>query len=297
MHCFVAVAEEGGFNRASARLCKTQPAISYQIKQLEKELGQPLFFRRPRGTELTEAGRILLRHTVELFGLVRRAECDIERLSTGVHGQIRIGTINSVGIHFLPDLLQTMRESYPGARPTILYRDSQEILHALLGHEVELVLMANPPPDPRLRQEVILTEEVPLVCGRSHPFFRRKTVTPEELEGTDFISMSPTSPTGLLVRDYFSRIGIRIEPVVTTDNVETVRKMAEIGLGAAFLPAMVVESSARSQTLALIDVSPPLRRQIVLVSWKTLELSPAANAFVEQLRSHAAAWREQRTLP
>ncbi len=275
----------------------TQPAISYQVKQLEKELGQALFYRQPRGTVLTEAGRILQQHALELFELVRRTEGDIERLSSGVHGQVRIGTINSVGIHFLPDLLVAMRDRYPGARPTILYRDSQEILHALVSHEVELILMANPPPDPRLRQEVILTEGVPLVVGKTHPLFRRKTVTPEELAGTDFVSMAPTSPTGLLVRDYFSRIGIRVEAVVTTDNVETVLRMADIGLGAAFLPAMVVESPTHTHSLATIEVSPPLRRQIVLLSWKKLELSPAAQAFVEELRAYAANWRTGHSNP
>jgi DNA-binding transcriptional LysR family regulator len=208
---------------------------------------------------------------------------------------VRIGTINSIGIYFLPDILQAMRERYPGARPTILYRDSQEIQDTLATNETDLVLMANPLPDSRFHQEVILTERVSLVCGRSHPFFRRKSITPDELKGLDFVSLTPLNPTGRLVRDYFARIGVYVEPVVSTDNIETVKKMAEIGLGAAFLPDMVIrrtplDGDSYDGGLARIEVPPLLTRQIVLLTLKKHELSPVASAFVEELRSCAASW-------
>ena len=275
----------------------TQPAISYQVKQLEKELSQPLFHRQPRGIALTEAGRILFHHAQELFELVRRTQNAIERLSDGVNGEVRIGTINSIGIYFLPEVLQTVREKYPGARPTILYRDSVEIMESLAANEIDLVLMANPVPDPRFDFEQIVTERVSLVCGRSHSFFRRRSIAPDELKGVDFVSLTPSTPTGKLVRDYFSKIGIYVEPVVSTDNVETVKKMVEIGLGAAFLPDMVTERNLYDGDnykggLARIEVTPSLRRQIVLVTWKKLDLSLAAAAFVSELRDFARSWRD-----
>ncbi|MHC4851468.1 MAG: LysR family transcriptional regulator, partial [Planctomycetota bacterium] len=78
LRCFVAVAEEGGFNSASSRLHITQPAISYQIKQLENELGQSLFVRGSRGVSMTQAGRVLLEHALQLDEMVRRTRHDID---------------------------------------------------------------------------------------------------------------------------------------------------------------------------------------------------------------------------
>jgi len=183
LQCFMAVVEEGGFNRATTRLHMTQPAISYQIKLLEAELGMPLFYRRSRGISPTEAGRVLFQHARRIEEMVRQAQQALERLSDGVAGEVRIGTVNSVGIYFLPDVLHTMRAKYPSARPTVLYRNSYEIIDALLSNRVDLALVANPQPDRRLRQETVLEEQVSLVFSRSHPFFGRDTIRPAELTG------------------------------------------------------------------------------------------------------------------
>ncbi len=297
LRCFIAVSEEGGFNRASARLRMTQPAISYQIKQLEKELGLPLFHRRPRGISPTDAGRVLFRHARDLVEMVRRTQHALERLSDGVAGEVRLGTVNSVGIYVLPEVLQTMRVKYPGARPTVLYRNSDEIMDALLSNQVDLAVVANPPLDRRLRYEPILEENISLTCGRSHPFYERTEVKPAELKGIDFVSLTTENPTGQLVRDHLARLGVDVEPVVSTDNVETVKKMVEVGLGVAFLPDMVTSQDVACEMrlggkFARLKVPPTLTRRIVLVTWRQLELSPASMACVEELRALAAGWKD-----
>ena len=296
LQCFIAVAEEGGFNRASSRLRMTQPAISYQVKQLEKELGQPLFYRRPRGISTTEAGRVLFHHARQLIEMVRRTRHAIDRLSGGVTGEVRIGTVNSVGMYILPGVMQNMRAKYPDARPTILYRNSYEIMEALLSNQVDMAIVADPTPDRRFSHETILVEKVSLVCGRSHPFFGRAQVTPEELKEVNFVSLTDENPTGKLVRDYLTRAGVTGDPVVSTDNIETVKKMVEVGLGVALLPNMVTSEDIAcglrlAGKLARVDIpSAALTRKIILVTWKQLELSPAAAAFIDLLRDHCADW-------
>lgn len=296
LQCFLAVVEEGGFNRATTRLHKTQPAISYHIKQLEEELGLPLLHRRPRSVSPTEAGRVLFQHAQEIIVMVRRARQALERLSDGVVGEVRIGTVNSVGIYFLPDVLRSMREKYPDARPTVLYRNSPDIVDALLENRIDLALVAQPRPDRRLKQETILVEPVSLVCGRTHPLFGRYEVSPSDLQGLQFISLTPENPTGQLVRDYLLRMGVDVKPVVSTDNVETVKKMVEVGLGVALLPDMVTSPDVGCMgqpkgALARIEVGPGLTRRIVLVTWKQHEMTPAVAAFIDELRFHGSRWK------
>jgi DNA-binding transcriptional LysR family regulator len=296
LRCFLAIIEEGGFNRATTRLHITQPALSYQIKQLEQELGASLFHRRPGGVSPTEAGRTLATHAQEVMEAVRKTRLAVEKLAEGVVGEVRIGTVNSVGIYFLPQVLWDMREKYETARPTVLYRHSTEIIDALLSNRIDLAIVADPRPDRRLRQEVIIEEQVSLVCGRTHPLFGTAQTKPKDIRGLQFISLSAESPTGRLIREHLARMGVNVEPVVSTDNVETVKKMVEVGMGVAFLPDMVTAGEVpcgpgSSGRLARIEVGPPLFRRIVLVTWKHVDKSRAATAFIKELHAQAAAWK------
>jgi DNA-binding transcriptional LysR family regulator len=288
--------EEGGFNKATSRLHISQPALSYQIKRLEQEVGAQLFYRRPGGVNPTEAGRVLFQHAQKVIEAVRKAQGAVEELAEGVVGQIRIGTASSVGTYFLPQVLWSMRKKYEGVRPSVLYRRSGEILDLLRSNQLDLALVADPRPDKRLQQETLIEEEVSLVCGRSHPFFGVSSISPAELEGMQFISVSTRSRTGQLIREHLARLEVHVESVISTDNVETVKKVVEAGLGVAFLPDMVTSEEISSKgkstgKLSRIKVGPPLFRRIVMVTWKHFEMSRASEAFVEELRFHATNWK------
>jgi len=296
LRCFQAAVEEGGFKRAAIRLHITQPALSYHVKQLENELGVSLFHRRPRGASPTEAGRVLFQHAQKIMSGINKAERAIQELAEGVRGEIRIGTVDSVGIYFLPPVLQAVRSMYPAACPKLLYRNSNDIMEALLSNELDLGILANPGPDRRLQQEILIEEYFSLVCSRSHPFFGVPTVKTSELKGMEFAALSIGTPSGSLIRKYLARLGVSVEIVSTTDNVETVKKMVEAGLGIAFLPDMATKQDIPCEDkpaghLWRIEVDPPLSRQIVLVNWKDSCMSRAIKAFIEQLRQHSNEWR------
>jgi DNA-binding transcriptional LysR family regulator len=227
---------------------------------------------------------------------VRKAHHAMEELSEGVVGEIRIGTANSVGIYFLPQVLWRMREKYPRAHPSVVYRQANELIDLLLEHRLDIVLVANPRQDRRLQQETVVKERVSLVCGRTHPFFGKLEVDPKELQGLQFILLSTNNPTGQLIQDYLAQLKVNVEPMIYTDNTETVKKMVEVGLGVAFLPDMVTASDVvcdeePSGKLARIDVGPPLIRTIDMVTWKNSEMNRAMNAFIDELKKHAANWR------
>jgi DNA-binding transcriptional LysR family regulator len=296
LRCFLAVVEEGGFNRATTRLHISQPALSYQIKQLEQELGTTLFHRRPGGVSTSEPGRVLAQHAREVLAAVRQARSAVEELAEGVVGEVRIGTANSVGIYFLPRILWSMREKYPEARPTVLYRHSNEILDLLGSNHLDVALVANPRKDRRLQQEIVIEENVSLVCGRGHPLFGKASLEPKELAGLQFISLSSKSPTGQTIRDFLTRLDVDVEPVISTDNVETVKKMVEVGLGVAFLPDMVTSEDVACEgepagKFWRISVGATLTRRISMVTWKHSETSRATDAFIQELRRHATTWK------
>ncbi len=295
LQCFIVVLEEGGFKRATARLGITQPALSYQIKQLEEELGVPLFHRRPGGITPTEAGRVLLEHAHQVIATVQEAHQAVRELSDGVTGEIRIGTVNSIGTYFLPQVLWEIRAKHPMVRPKLLYRNSDELLDSLLANKLDVAMVADPPPDRRLRHELVLEERISLVSSPGHPFYGRPSVEPAELKDVQFVSLSHQTPTGSLIRRYLDRLGISVAPVVSTDNVETVKRMVEAGMGVAFLPDMVtsedVACDGQAGRLSRSSVEPALTRHVVVVTWRDSHHSRALDAFIDEVRRQGRQWR------
>ena len=300
LHCFEVVVEEGGFKRATARLHITQPALSYQIKRLEVEVGVQLFYRRPGGVIPTEAGRLLFQHAQQVSAAVRQAKHAMKDLSVGAAGEVRIGTVNSIGSYFLPRILWAMRERCPARQLTVLYRETDDIIDALLANRVDLAILADPRVDHRLRYETLFEERISLVSGRTHPFFGCEAIRPKQLEDVEFVALSRQTPTGALIANYLERLEVTVEPVLSTDNVETVKRMVETGMGVAFLPDMVTDSETSEaqpdRRLGRSLMEPPLTRRIVLVSWNEFASSHTAAAFLDEVRRRSTSLGVRRLL-
>jgi DNA-binding transcriptional LysR family regulator len=188
-----------------------------------------------------------------------------------------------------------MRADYPATRPTVLYREADDIIDTLLSNQVDLAILADPRVDRRLRYETLFEERVSLVSGRSHPFFGSPTIRPKKLRGAQFVALSPQTPTGALIAAYLDRLGVAVEPVVSTENVETVKRMVQIGMGVAFLPDMVTERDVATdmhaeRRLGRSMVEPSLTRRIVLVTWNEFPTSRAVAAFIDELRRQSSTW-------
>ena len=282
LQCFIAVLEEGGFKRATARLGITQPALSYQIKRLEEELGVQVFHRGKGGIGPTEAGRALLAHAQEVISAVREAHRAVRELSGGASGEIRIGTIKCIGTYFLPRVLWEIRSRHPMVRPRLVYRNSDELLASLVASELDVALVNDPPPDPRLAQELILEERISLVSSQGHAFHGRPTVDVSELKDAAFVALSQRTSTGALIQRYIDQLGLSIVPAFSADDVETVKMMVEEGMGVAFLPDMV--TSDADTALWRSAVEPPLTIRLSVVTRREAPSSLAVEALLAEVR-------------
>jgi len=291
LECFIAVLEEGGFKRATARLGITQPALSYQIKRLEEELGVQVFHRGPGGITPTEAGRVLVDHAHQVIAAVREAAQAVRELSDGVTGEIRIGTMKCAGTYFLPQVLWEIREKHPLVRPKLLYRNADELIDELLSNRLDVIVVADPPPDDRLKYQVLFRERISLVSAAEHPFFGRAKIDLADLKDVEFVSLSPQTTTGALIRTYLVELGVSVVSAITTDNVETVKRMVEAGMGVAFLPDMVTGGEVAEKRLARSAVEPPLSMEVVIVTWRDSRRSLAVDAFIDELGRMGRQWR------
>lgn len=298
MRCFLLVAEEGGFNSATVRTGITQPALSYLIKQLEDELGVPLFHRRARSVVPTDAGRVLLRHAPEIISAVHAAHQSVHELTNGVSGELHIGAVNSIGTYFLPPLLQKLCTASPMVRPIVADRSGDDLMDALLSNRLDVVLAADPVQDHHLRHEHLFDDPILLVCRAGHPLVGRPSIAPAEIPVSELITLSPRRPTGGLVERYLAEQGVAARPHVSIDNIDTAKRMVEEGMGIALLPDMVtaedVPSDGCPALLGRVALNPPLARRIVLVTRPDLARSRAVEVFLDEVRRFSRTWRSSR---
>jgi DNA-binding transcriptional LysR family regulator len=128
-----------------------------------------------------------------------------------------------------------------------------------------------------------------------HPLFNRKYIDPKDIEGLGVISLSDDTVTGRLVQKYLSRLGVRVNPMATTDNIQTAKKMAEVGFGATFLPDMITspDISCKGEYLrglARIRLHPTCNRRIVLATLKRSRASRSTATFAEEVKNYGSRW-------
>lgn len=294
LQCFIAVLEEGGFKRATARLGITQPALSYQVKRLEEELGVQVFRRGPGGVAPTDAGRILLDHAHRVIAAVREAHQAVRELSGGVTGELHVGAIKCVGQYFLPAVLKALRAKHAGVRPTLVFLHSDELLDALLASKLDVALVVDPAPDERLAFTPVFDEQISLVAGPGHRFYGRAVVDVAELKDVPVVALDPRISAGALAKHYLDRQGISVVPALTADDITTLKRLVESGMGVAFLPDMAtaedVAPDGKPARLSRSALEPTLSLPLVVATWRDARRSLAVDAFVAEIRRVGLEW-------
>jgi len=239
LRAFVAVAEELHFGRAARRLSMSQPPLSVQIRELERELGAPLLTRTQRRVELTAAGATLL---VEARRLLAQAEAAIERTrrtARGELGHLTIGFVSTADYSLLPLLVRRFRARHPDIGLTLRELTGDRQLALLAQGELDLGLMYGPLRAPALASRVVLRERLIAALPATHPLARRRTVAAKALRAEGLILFPRPLAPGL----YDSAIGVcqraGYAPRIAQEAVQmqTILGLVAGGLGVALVPA------------------------------------------------------------
>lgn len=138
LEAFWWIAQTGSFNRAAERLYLTQPSVTARIQALEKELGQPLFERKPRGVRLTDAGRALLPHAERVLQDIRKARQAVTDLMSATGGTLSVGCALTTSTYTLPEILARYKQRYPAVEMTVRTGRSQQVVQLVLDDTVQL---------------------------------------------------------------------------------------------------------------------------------------------------------------
>src|SRR6059036_2684721 len=150
---FVAVADEGSFSRAAAKVRVAQPSLSQQIRKLEAEVGQPLFDRLPRSVVLTEAGRCFIDYARQILASIGDARRCVDELKGEVSGKLAVGAIPTIAPYALPNLVSTFHKHYPDVTLEIVEDVTEGITRRIEAGELDVALASACQQTPTLRRE------------------------------------------------------------------------------------------------------------------------------------------------
>ena len=279
LQALLAVADEGTFSRAAARLGYTQSAISQQIAALERMVGTPLFDRPggPRPVELTEAGRSMVDHARGVLRRLGAAQAELAAITAGDRGTVRVGTVQSVGTRVLPQLLARFHERRPGV--AVVLRESHdvhELLDAVADGELD-VTFTEVQPEQRFVYRRMLDDPFVLVAPAGSPVAERRSVTVDEVTALPLISYRD-AVCSTLVEQIF-RPGDTPSFVFRSDDNPTIQGCVASGIGYWATPLLTVDTD--DPAIAVVPIEPaPDPRHIALAWPASRRSSPAVSDFV-----------------
>ena len=289
---FCAVVERGSFSHAAERLGVTQPAVSLQIRSLEKRLGQQLLDRSGRRVEPTEAGIRLYRGAQRLLSLEEQLLEEVAAEPDGaVSGRLEIGSSSGPGGTVLPLLLCEFQTTFPDVAVALSVFDTQTVVDLVARRELELGVVGAARRHRGVVFEPFLRDEVILACPPGHAFADR-TVTLDELRTAPLVVMQEGAGVRQVIEDELRRAGVRLRdlsPRLELGLQESVRSAVQAGYGVTFISRSAVEAdlAAGRLTAARVAGLEPVR-EISLVRATGRATTRAAQAFVDFARERLA---------
>ena len=289
---FCAVVERRSFSQAAERLGVTQPAVSLQVRALEKRLGTQLLDRSGRRVEPTEAGLRLYRGAQRMLALEEQLVAEVGGEGEGgLAGTFQIGASTGPGGIVLAQLLCEFQGRNPELRISLSVFDTQTVVDRVAERELELGVVGAARRHRGVVFEPFFHDEVILACPPGHRF-AGKTVTLDEIRGERLIVMQEGAGVRQMIEDELRRVGTRLRDLdvrIELGLQESVTSAVRAGYGVTFISRTSVESDLTAGTLTAARVAGlELGREISLVRASGRAESRAARAFVEFARPQLA---------
>jgi LysR family hydrogen peroxide-inducible transcriptional activator len=279
---FVAVADEGSFSRAAAKVRVAQPSLSQQIRKLEAEVGQPLFDRLPRSVVLTEAGRCLLEYARQILASVSDARRCIDEFQGEIAGRVAVGAIPTIAPYVLPELVITFQEHYPHVTLEIVEDVTAGITRRIEAGELDVALASTCEPTPSLRREHLAKEPLLALLPKGHALAKNSVVEFDDLKAQRFLLLHEMHCLSQQVHHLLDSRRLRPEIALAGSQLSTIANMVAAGIGVSIVPQMMVRHHATPGCVT-VPFAPPVPERELNVLYNPLRFqSKAAAAFREE---------------
>jgi len=287
VQAFVAIADHGSFQKAAGRLHITQTALTRRLQNLEAMLGVKLVERTTRSVALTRIGREFLPQGRRLLSDLASALTEIRETGKAERGDVSIACVPTVGVQYLPRVIQEYSARHPNNRIKILDHASAGVAEAVLRREAEFGINIGGPHHPELASVPLLEDRFVLICRDDHPLAKRKKLSWKQLEPYPLIFVGAVSGNRPLLDSALEARNLKLQSYYEVQRSSTAVGLVAEGVAAAIVPSLALQRGAypRIRVVALTD--PVVSRTLVLVSRKASHLSPAAQALYDTIAGQA----------
>lgn len=285
-----AISAEGSFKRAADSLFVSQPAISLQVQNLERQLDVPLFDRGGRRAQLTEAGHLLLTYGEKILSLCQETCRAIEDLQNLQGGTLIVGASQTTGTYLLPRMIGMFRKQYPNVAVQLHVHSTRRTAWSVANGQVDLAIVGGEIPtelQDALQVQSYAEDELALILPVSHPMAKSDTIQKEDLYKLQFITLDSQSTIRKVIDQVLTRHEIDTKHLTVEmelNSIEAIKNAVQSGLGAAFVSIKAIEKELEMGVLhrAKID-SVEVKRMLWVIVNPNRYRSKAAEAFSREI--------------
>ncbi len=285
-----AIAAQGSFKKAADLLYVTQPAVSLQIQNLEKQLEITIFDRGGRKALLTEAGRLLLEYCERILNQCDEACKAIEDLNSLKGGTLVIGASQTTGTYLMPRMIGLFRQKYPDVSVRLQVHSTRRTGWSVANGQIDLAIIGGQlPGDLENLLQVIpyATDELALVLPSKHPLSNKKEVLKEDLYKLNFVTLDSQSTTRKVVDKLLKDSGLDIQRLkieMELNSLEAIKNAVQSGLRASFLPVVSIERELAAGTIHKAFIADlEVKRELKLITNPSRYTSRASEVFKKNI--------------
>jgi len=283
---FCDIVEARSFSTAASKNFVTQSAVSQQIRMLEQRYGRQLLERTRGNVQLTPAGEVLYQASKEIVDRFQDMEARLQAVAEVVGGTVRVGTVHSIGLYELAGALKKYLKAYPQVNLALEYSRSNKIYDDAFKGNVDLGVVAYPQKRPGIVVIPYRQDRLVLACPPGHRLASQRRVAVKKLAGEPLVGFERDIPTRKETDRILRRYGIEAHYVMELDNIETIKRVVEIGRGLAILPEPALAREVEIGTLVAVHLADQMfLRPLGIIHRQGKHFSPAAEKFIEYLRA------------
>jgi len=281
---FCDLVEMGSFSAAAASNYVTQSAVSQQIRSLGDKYGRKLLDRGHGQVRPTPAGQVFYEVSKDIVHRFREMENRLQHLSNVVAGSIRVLTVHTVGLYELSGAVRRFLRAYPHVNLRIEYARSNRIYEEVQKSDADLGIVAYPSKRAQFVLIPYREDRLVLICPPNHPLAKHHSVSIKKLVGQDFVGFERDLPTRKETDRILRRNGVDVRYKMELDNIETIKRVVEIGTGCALLPEPAVRQEVKARSIVAVQIrDETFLRPLGIICRMGQHLSPATEKFIQYL--------------
>lgn len=295
-----AIAAEGSFKRAADTLFVSQPAVSLQVQNLEKQLNVPLFDRGGRKAQLTQAGHLLLSYGEKVLILCQETCRAIEDLQNLQGGSLIVGASQTTGTYLLPRMIGLFRQKYPEVSVQLQVHSTRRTSWGVANGQVDLAIIGGEVPAEL--QEILQVipyaeDELALILPVAHPLAQVEMIHKEDLYKLNFITLDAQSTIRKVIDKVLSQHEIdskRLKVEMELNSIEAIKNAVQSGLGSAFVSVTAIEKELEMGIIHAAKIKDvEIKRTLAVILNPTRYRSKAAEAFIKEILPQFSTYPEQ----